>query len=368
MNRTYHLNSIAAALVACVALYSTSSEALATEVGVPFYTARIWAILPGATTHPLADSGRSVLLGDRNELDAVDGTLKLEERIGTNDLGTGAFPSFVRAGIGKDGDVFHVFADSPNNYRIAETYIGSAAEVWIQKYFRKETEDARLSYTYSSATTYGFVNPEFGPGCPSSDRFCLSAGIFSTVSMRDAGDNLLWSAADNAMVNSDPSGSAFFRVDRLGFWESYPWVARNPSPNFGLGVLAAEAELDRPLTTSIDLSGVAVGADFTVTYHLYAYAYDRGSTLGLDRGAFAAAYDPLAGDTGVRFDWDGLTTRYHGAAPTAVAAPSTLALLMAGMVGLASQRRQRRADRQREEETVAGPRFPPESRHTSARA
>ncbi|MBM3394664.1 MAG: hypothetical protein FJY37_08550 [Betaproteobacteria bacterium] len=322
MQKSPAICPIVVSLAVSVWLYAMSTNALAIPLGPPFYTARIWGISPGATTHPLADSSTSELLDFDSELNAVNGTLKLEKQIGVNDIGDGSpVPTSVVAGVEDDGDIFYVRADTPNNYRRAGTYIGSAAEVFIQKSFRKDVEDAKLTYTYSYGQTRAFVNPEFGPGCPLNDRFCLSTGLFSTVSLLDAADNPVWSRADNAMVNRGPTGGgSFFRVDRLGNWEQYPWAVENPSFDFSPGVIAAHSKLEQPLVATIDLSGIPVGDAFSVHFHLYGYAYDSGAHLGLYRGAFASAQDPLAGDTGL--DPTGGKT---GEASTGLDSPSSVA-------------------------------------------
>jgi hypothetical protein len=99
------------------------------------------------------------------------------------------------------------------------------------------------------------------------------------------------------------------------------------------GLLEYSLHLSAPATTTIDLSDVAVGEEFTVVYQLYAYALDTSADASLVRGANSFSKDPLGGDTGVRFDLVGLTpTNNPSVLPTPVPEPATVWILGAGLL------------------------------------
>jgi hypothetical protein len=96
------------------------------------------------------------------------------------------------------------------------------------------------------------------------------------------------------------------------------------------------------VTREVDLSAISLGEEFTVQYQLYGYAYDRGSHLGLERGAGVFARDPLAGDTGVTFDIQGLTPTNNPILPAPVPVPAAAVLLISALAAGAFRLRPRR--------------------------
>jgi hypothetical protein len=79
--------------------------------------------------------------------------------------------------------------------------------------------------------------------------------------------------------------------------------------------------------------------EFTVEYHLYGYAYDLGSYLGLNRGTGVTAKDPLGGDTGVSFDIVGLTPTNNPYIPAPVPVPGAFWLFTSGILVILGQKR-----------------------------
>ncbi len=306
-----------------------SAEAEAAKIGNPSYDMSIWGILPGAQTHPLNEAGGYTALGYATEKNAVNGQIALRGVVGTQSFGG---ESTVHAGVLNGGDTFYIMADTPNNYRKSFDYIGSAAQVNIYQSYSKDSEDAKLTYTYSFAYLHAYVNPEFGPGCPLGDKFCMTAGMFSDVRVYDAANLLVDTHTDNAMINVAGSGPEFFRADTLGDW---PWAIDN-NPDFPPGTIATTVDIPHAVTREVDLSGIDLGEEFTVIYQLYGYAFDRGSDLGLNRGTFVSARDPLAGNTGVSFDITGLTPTNNPYIPSSIPLPAAFWLFASGMLALLS--------------------------------
>lgn len=310
----------------------------AAEIGTPKYQLYVWGIRPTAPTHPLL-SGETPL-AVATEADAVAGQVLLIEPIGTN---SGGSPAEVHAGVDDDGDTFYVFADSPSHYQVASPeFIGGAAEVLIYQSFRKDSPDARLTYTYTFANVASFVDPESSGLCPLGDGgYCLRAEIVSRVVVlrgngSDAGAEV-WSRGDGALVTSRPTAPSLAGFS-VGDW---PWVVDgNPVP----GTVSVEVDLPNVQTQVIDLSGIGVGEEFTVWYQLYAYAYDRANLYDVavnwrGRNAAAFAKDPLGGDTGVRFDVLDLTPTNDPIEP--VPEPSTGAAWTSGVALVLAMARRR---------------------------
>jgi len=320
--RSSYLLSIAVSLVS-----SVSSSAMAADIGDPAYYLRIWGVSPDATTHPLADNeNNSTLLGFASHRDAVDGKTGL--LYDTNNI-------YTEAKVTNDGDVFAINAFSANNYGKQVVYSGSAAEVIVLQSFTKDTADASLTYTYTIGFGAGFVNPEFSQGCPIGEFNCLQAGLFSTVSVYDSGQNKVWDDHDSMMINQNPGGSHFFRSDVVGNW---PWQTTYQNLGYSAGSYNIEVRLPHSVTSEIDLSGIDLYEEFTVEYVLYGYAFDFGSYLGSHRGTRVYARDPLDGDTGVKFDLAGLTPTNQPYIPANVPLPAAFWLFPTGLACLGLSR------------------------------
>jgi hypothetical protein len=324
--------SISSALLGAI-LGLSATVAEAAKIDKPRYDLYVWGIPAGAVTHPLAGGG--VLLASATEADAVGGGVVLTRTIGHNSDGS---ESFVQAGVANDGDLFSIAADTPNNFRLASyDYIGSGAEVLVYQSYRKDSADAKLTYTYTFANLFAFVNPEFGPLCPLGDPFCLRAEMISRASVvtDPVSSAEVWSRLDSALVTTNAGG--FFISAVVGDW---PWAL---DTSLGGGLLGNGLDLPESVTREVDLSAISLGEEFTVQYQLYGYAYDRGSHLGLERGASVFARDPLAGDTGVTFDIQGLTPTNNPILPAPVPVPAGAWLFGAGAIALLGVARRRRA-------------------------
>jgi hypothetical protein len=316
--------------IACALVYCSGSGARAAKIGEARYDLFVWGITPDIPIHPLLS--HEAPLAAASEMDAVGGQVEVRETLGTH---SGGQPAETFAGVLNDGDTFFVLADSPSHYQTASPeYIGGAAAVLVYQSFRKDSEDARLTYTYTFADVSSFVDPESSGLCPfGDDGYCLRAEIISNVTLirgnnANAGGHV-WSRIDSALATSQPSfpNMAGYPV---GDW---PWaVNNNPVP----GTLSVSVSLLHSQTQAIDLSGIAVGEEFTVWYQLYGYAYDRANLYNVaigwrGRNAFAFAKDPLGGDTGVSFDLADLTPTNDPIVPAPE--PQSFGMLTSG-VGL----------------------------------
>lgn len=329
MNRSLRLLLGSSALI--LALGSTAQAA---KLGSPFLQTYLWGIddLLQAVQRPGGMPGPGnfgPLLDFATERDLIGGAMVRSQQIGLSSDGT---PVFARAGIADDGDVFWVSTDTART----GAYRGSEAQVLINQSFRKDAEDATLSYTYTFARVAGFFDVEGGTSCkPGTAPYCLQAGLISIVDVQRKGSGesvdsqfnkmLMWSSPTGFDHVADGSAAWPWEVSERGIQGYYEFVA----------------QLSQPATGSLDLSGIAVGEEFEVLYTLWAYAVDATPDApGRARTAEAFARDPLGGDTGVRWDLTGLTPT---GSPTPIPEPQTWAMLLAGLtiVGCFMKRRYR---------------------------
>jgi hypothetical protein len=312
----------------------SAGEAAAAKIGEPVIDIRLWGITDAPNGPGLEGPGlHGPLLGFATELDLdAGGGLVRQEALGIDPYrGT---TEYVEAGIANGGDRFWAWVDTPVHYSTPNRdYIGGESLVRIYQSYTKDSEDASLTFTYTNARTSVYAHVEFGPQCSQGgDAYCLRAGMVSFVRLVDGAGDILWADAHQQHVWSmgilglaDQWGSSI--QDGHTVW---PLVIEESGVG---GLLEYSLHLSAPATTTIDLSDVAVGEEFTVVYELYAYALDTSADASLVRGANSFSKDPLGGDTGVRFDLVGLTpTNNPSVLPTPVPEPATVWILGAGLL------------------------------------
>jgi hypothetical protein len=331
LQMTRHLLRILGGAILALGLATPSQ---AEKIGNPFIQTYLWGIddLPPTQLGPGGIGGPGdygPLLDYAAERDLVNGAMERSVQIGLSSSGA---PVFAKAGIANDGDTFWVSTDTART----SSYRGSEAQVLIAQSFRKDSEDARLTYTYSFARVASFFDIEQGTTCkPGTSSYCLQAGLISLVEVEAKGSREVLDADFNKMlIWSSPTGFDYV-VDGSSPW---PWEVVERGIQ---GYYEIVAQLSQPVTSTIDLSKVAVGQEFEVLHTLWAYAVDTSPDApGRARAAEALARDPLGGDTGVSFDLSGLTPTNS---PTLIPEPQTWAMFMAGLALLVAIGRARRS-------------------------
>jgi hypothetical protein len=199
----------------------------------------------------------------------------------------------------------------------AGTRVGGRSELTVSQVFRKDVVDATLHFTIEdsllSVRDFRF-DPAFRLRTIVHHR--LDAGTFFSF--------------DEEAVVEGFGGDWTFEENGTGVlpYEMVSGALDDPAVVFAFS---------EPFEREVDLAGVSNGEEFTVTYRVIADAVDMSSAKSL---AIAAGFDGEFTNTGVSFEFEGLT-------PIGVPEAGGPLLLVAGAGMLAAARRAGRGGRRR---------------------
>jgi len=242
------------------------------------------------------------------------------------DFGRGNLGPSASAGqLLPGGNTFFGVAISPPT--IDSAYDGIQVTIDVQRSYVKDTADARMSYTYSQGLLELRHFRSLSQTCEG-DR-CLSAGVTSFASVRDASFAEVWSESHNAELFINGAGGLQSEIGWTGSAEGL----RNASWNWteSLAFPKSTLTLDGAFTADFDLSRIPVGQVFTIGYGMSLTANDKGD--GLPSSATAYAVDPVSGTTGTD---SGFALTFSGVTP--VPEPATPLMLLGGLAALAARR------------------------------
>jgi hypothetical protein len=191
----------------------------------------------------------------------------------------------------------------------AGAVVGGRTELVVTKGFRKETADATLSFTIP-ASILAVRDFRFD-----SERSLLAA-VKHTI---EAGDFFLFS--EEAFLEGF-GGDWTFEEIGTGI---LPWELTSGALDSGVATFT----FSEPFSQDVDLSGLAIGQEFNVTYRLRADAVDTSNNKSL---ALGAGFDGEHLNEGVSFEVTGLT-------PVPVPEAGAPLLLATGAAVLAAARR-----------------------------
>jgi hypothetical protein len=313
----------AAACGALLLLYAAPALGAPTEIGEPKYEYRF--------TQYLADGG-----GAYHEM--VSGPFYQTGSALAVEVQVGAFqppppqpnPPEMEVASNFGALPFWVATESP----VAEPHphsdepIGTKASLTIFQSFRKDEEDATLSFTITQAKLIGLDST------PDDDHEYVEVFLNVDVAALDTPGHSFYSFFDLAHLLGlgranpgpgpcDPDCWAF-TADQLPLAVVLG----------GLDQGYVEYSLTAPFTRYVDLSQVAVGQEFTLRYTAVAFSID---TAQVDTGGTASFKDPLNADAGTYFEYTGLTVTDNP-----VPEPGGPLLLVAGLGVLLSVRVTRR--------------------------
>ena len=205
---------------------------------------------------------------------------------------------------------FWAYARSPLSGGAEDAPVGARAELSVSQLFRKDAADATLSVTVpqSELSASHFFGPE---------NDGLSAVLLHELEL---------------------GGLVAFSEEATLFGVAGAWTFQNGSALLPFEL--AQGDLDQPTVTfrfsepfvqEVDLSSLAPGGEFTVTYRIVAEAID---TVQGKSGIRAFAFDPANEADGVTFTVTGLT-------PIPAPEPAAAVLLFAGAAVLWGKKRTR---------------------------
>ena len=196
--------------------------------------------------------------------------------------------------------------------------VGGRGRVQAGRQYRKESQDASMSFTISE-----LMVSAFGPTNHPTNNIGMSTFIQFNMTFFEnfgPGDVPSQTFETKTELTGRPNG-----------YELTPGALNVGVTNGGLDQEFVEVSLNSPFTGVIDLSGVPVGEEFVVVYGVQAEAID---TIQFDTRIEAYGRDPLDAGTG-------LTVSFNDLTPVGpfIPEPSTLTVLAGGTYWLVSRRR-----------------------------
>lgn len=221
---------------------------------------------------------------------------------------------------------FSVLAETPVSvaHPHSDEPIGTKASLTIFQSFRKDEEDATLSFTITQAKLIGLDSTR------DDDDEYVEVFLNVDVAALDTPDHAFYSFFDFehllGLGRADP-GPGPCDPDCWAFTgDQLPLAVVSG----GLDQGYVEYSLTAPFTRYVDLSQVGVGQEFTIRYTAHAFALD---TAQVDTGGSARFKDPLNADAGTYFEYTGLTPTDNP-----VPEPGGPLLLVAGLGALLAVR------------------------------
>lgn len=270
-----------------------------TEIGDAAYLLEVYLLDADDGGLDINLDHEGTLLDSADDTMDAGGGIEIDAPLGVDRFGYGRH---VEAVVENGGQTFWGIAESiPGNTELwDEGWRGSAARTEIYQSYRKDTEEARLTFTYTGAYLALTMPPDTPPR---NDDPLRAEASWSYAVYQDSDEEIASESQEVQLFFLDgwylfhiigASGTARDLPDHV--WEFLCMPCGQSTGHAG-------AELDE-FTHHVDLRGIDVGEEFTVVYQLMVGAFNDLHPMAK---AYAWSRDPLGSDGGVAFEIEGLT-------------------------------------------------------------